>query len=557
MKSASVLGVVWLTYFVLVLLLWLPFGLSSGMPYETTLVLMSETRPWQDGFLYIADPLRIYESIFYHSAYLLGAAVTFPGDFDMYQVVYAVLWWARGALAFAIVRRLFPQYQSLAYLVGTLVLVHASDLALNWVGQLNQFGMIFWMMLSFFCLVVALQAQRWWRQLTMIALACTFAHLSLWSYESQIFVVSAFPLLAVAVLRPKRVRHLVIAALFCAVPGWFAVVTYLKYSSASGAATYQSSVVRPDFSAATLLSDLAFNVRAGLEFWKWGASVPYDDAVVPLGIGAAIVVLAGWAGVSHSERSARTAPSDQSSRTDARTLLQMLAMGASLLVLSFPVYLLLIDPRTLWRTQFLSGFGAALFLASLAGLAMLLPLGRLRRWLPPLAVSVIAAFGVAGAYKTSSLHYAVWERHRNAIEQVLHAAPSVRPHSFVMLVDVPPAADPFGHNMWFDVALRLAYPGIPVAGGYYLTGGKPAPGLGLVVENGQWTWNGEGFAPDARSIPLQNTVIIDYDESGRATIVEKVPDFVSRDQHLAAMYAPRSTITSPRPAERSVRQYLR
>ena len=62
-----------------------------------------------------------------------------------------------GIPPFLIVRRLFPTLPLLAYAAGALVIVHASDHALNWVGQLNQFGVMFWTLLAVYLLVVALQ----------------------------------------------------------------------------------------------------------------------------------------------------------------------------------------------------------------------------------------------------------------------------------------------------------------------------------------------------------------------------------------------------------------
>ena len=43
-------------------------------------------------------------------------------------------------------------------MVGALVVVHASDGALQWVGQMNQFGFIFWMLLAFYALTFAADA---------------------------------------------------------------------------------------------------------------------------------------------------------------------------------------------------------------------------------------------------------------------------------------------------------------------------------------------------------------------------------------------------------------
>jgi hypothetical protein len=36
--------------------------------------------------------------------------------------------------------------------------------------------------------------------------------------------------------------------------------------------------------------------------------------------------------------------------------------------------------------------------------------------------------------------------------------------------------------MWLDMALRLMYPGIPVAGTYFYEDGTPAPGASLEAE---------------------------------------------------------------------------
>jgi hypothetical protein len=41
---------------------------------------------------------------------------------------------------------------------GALVIVHSSDGALQWVGQMNQFGFIFWMLLAFYLLTRAVGA---------------------------------------------------------------------------------------------------------------------------------------------------------------------------------------------------------------------------------------------------------------------------------------------------------------------------------------------------------------------------------------------------------------
>ena len=105
---------------------------------------------------------------------------------------------------FLILRRLFPSVTVLAYAAGALVIVHASDNALNWVGQLNQFGVIFWMMLALYLLVVALQQPRPITAALFTAAAALATYLCLWSYESPLFILLLAPVLLLFVFGLSR-----------------------------------------------------------------------------------------------------------------------------------------------------------------------------------------------------------------------------------------------------------------------------------------------------------------------------------------------------------------
>ena len=169
-------------YTLVVVGLWGMFGLSNGFNGETGLIYSSDIASGWDGFFY-GDPLRKFTSVFYHLAYVLGAAVGERGSFVPYQLVYGALWVLRSILTYLIVQRLMPGRPALAILAGLFAALHAADGALNWIGQLNQFGFIFLMLLSFFLLLVAMDSQR---MITAIlwATASAFAgYMSLWSYE--------------------------------------------------------------------------------------------------------------------------------------------------------------------------------------------------------------------------------------------------------------------------------------------------------------------------------------------------------------------------------------
>src|SRR3989442_9800348 len=80
------------SYAALVVIMWVPFNLYAGLPFETSFPYMSETSSIGGGFLYIADPLRVHTNTFYHLSYLIGEALGIGGSYVPYQCVYAALW---------------------------------------------------------------------------------------------------------------------------------------------------------------------------------------------------------------------------------------------------------------------------------------------------------------------------------------------------------------------------------------------------------------------------------------------------------------------------------
>src|SRR5277367_1427359 len=188
-------------YGAIVLVLWLPFNLHGGMPYETGFVYTSEISRWWNGFLFGADWTRIHTSTFFQVGYLLGELTGFGGSYVPYQIVYAALWFARGLLMFLIVRRLLPGFNAFSYVAGGLVLLHSSDLATGWVGQMPQAAYIFWMLAAFYLLVRGLDE----RSGVCLTFAIFCEAMALWTYESPIAIILIAPLL-LRRMRPASMR---------------------------------------------------------------------------------------------------------------------------------------------------------------------------------------------------------------------------------------------------------------------------------------------------------------------------------------------------------------
>src|ERR1700720_3526832 len=178
-----------------------------------------------------------------------------------------------------------------------------------------------------------------------------------------------------------------------------------------------------------MLSDWFFNIAASLRVWAWAGTEPAKSPENQLLLPAAAAVLfflSGFALLFWPRPSA----SGVSSRwiSERRVLWIVMGTGLLLLVCSFPVYLVLDSARSLWRTQILSGLGAALIFAS--GVSLCAGYAR-RKWLSAGVIAVLSAlivgYGSYSAVKKSAYHHWIWERYRSVMAEVIHAAPRVKP----------------------------------------------------------------------------------------------------------------------------------
>jgi hypothetical protein len=541
-------------YALLVVLMWAPFTALSGFPFETAFPYKSETSSVFGGFLYTADPLRIHTNTFYHLSYLLGEAVGVGGSYIPFQVVHALLWWARGFLVFLLLRQFLPAYPVVSYVAGSLVVVHASDTALQWVGQMNQIGFIFWMLLAWYLLTMAFKASRAAAAVWLTIAACGVEYMSLWSYESQIALLLAFPIVLLIDDARRWRRLALMSAGWYAVPGVWVVLTILKYSQS--AHTYQQSVMRSSWRPADLAGDWVFNVLASLDFWAWARNEVKTPAgvVVPFSICAAIVFCIGALAVA---RLARAGARDRSLVPAPGACWKLLACGMAALILSFPVYLALDAARGLWRTQLLSGVGSGLVLTGLLSVAVSYA-GSWRRSVTCVVflatAGVVVYFGSVSALQKGAFHRSIWERHRRTIARILETVPNVKPNAVIVLVNVPKEDDPFGIDLWFDLAVRLMYPGTPVSGIYFYADGTPAPGNSLKLEGRRWKWDGTGGGTLVADTTAASTIVIDDAAAGGRALMPSMPSFICHTSCGSELYNPAALITDTI-SPRTVRRY--
>ena len=238
----------------------------------------------------------------------------------------------------------------------------------------------------------------------------------------------------------------------------------------------------------------------------------------------------------------------------------MASVGTLLLAASFPAYLLLSSSRSLWRTQFLSGLGASLILGSLISLVAL-PLsivtGRLR-WLHTafvlVAASLVVYTGTQRSLERGASHREIWVRHRKALAEVVNAVPRVKAGTIIVLVNVPKAREPFGDNMWFDIALRLAYPGTWVAGFYYHDDGAIGGGHSFQLQDGQWVAGTTGFPSLFEKTAADHMVVVEYGEN-HGQVLQQMPPMICGPHCDQVNYRPNDQILAGPPSPRAINRY--
>jgi hypothetical protein len=231
----------------------------------------------------------------------------------------------------------------------------------------------------------------------------------------------------------------------------------------------------------------------------------------------------------------------------------ILVAGLFLLVMSFPAYLLLETARSTWRTQLLSGPGAAIFMSA----AIAIIAGR-RSWLMLAIAAPLIWWGAHSAIEHGAWHRSIWRTHQRAVQEMLRAAPRVENGTVVVLTGVSKSPDPLGDNYWCDIAVRLAYPGTQVAGVYFYDDQTAGSSNNLRLRNGEWVWDRDrpNFEGSLQHAGLDHTVVLQYSGTGTARVLSEVPAFIC-GEHCppAGVYRPETRIVRGEPTPAALRRY--
>jgi len=537
---------------VLVISMWAWYGLHSGMGYETHFPLHSEStdRGWHFGM-----DMRRFTSMFYHLAYLISSWAGHAGSYVPYQIVYAVLWVLRGLLVFQIVRMLGDRRGGAALLAGAFTIVHGADTSLNWVGQLNQAGFIFWMLLAFVVLLMALELQnRLLIAIPLAVLATQFARICIYSYESPLPLIFGFPLLALSLFLGWSWRKALLLGVFYSLPLQYCWRWLSIYLNRNSEASYQFSVLRQDWGIGSILSDWALNVWHSLAFWQWPRVSSTVDSSLSLVITAWSLIACGTllAAFLWTRRTRRNTSEHDGSGLELR----LMSLGLAMVVLSFPAYLLLETATSSWRTQLLSGAGAGIAWSS--ALTLLSRRSWRRERAGGATASLITvAIVVAGVWagQVSALkHRLQWEQHRTIVASMLAIAPRIPDGTLLLLVNRQPGPLVFGENVWWDYAVRLAYPNRKVSGVYFDAPGKTAPGARLRM-SGTTVQLHADIDLAFSTATLSRALVFEWLPGDKLAVAPDLPEWLTVEPRARTDYRPRALIGPWPPDERAVRRF--
>jgi len=445
------------------------------LPYASTLGLHADD--WWDLYLAATRPLtelihqwpvdyRPFDQLPWRWAvHLFGPALPW------YVGAYGVLLWATAITLYAIVYR-FTQRSLLALATAALWVVYPADGSVPWLSTTCYRAAALFFLLAVLCLVPRDSIGPWRYSLALLCTACCLG-----SQELYLGLLALVPTLA-AIACPRKT---VIARVQYALPFACLIVLYLIYRLWLGPHIlhyYDIKSGQYDMRGSHIVKMLSTMLLViGPEAWQ----VTFGSSAIPLGSPSVVIWFVGVVGcvsgaatllffAGHRWPTSRWATHSQAIRPGIILVgIGLLGVGAGVLPVlptSFPPTVLGIDTRVNGAAD----IGAACVTMGLVWiLAHSIPLlerrGRLLFVGIAITLTIVPAVRFAGV---AQLYSGDWTAQRAFWRQLLIRVPSLRPHTFVVIV----ASDRAAHDVvcgqirpWgMNSALSLLYPNSDVHG---------------------------------------------------------------------------------------------
>lgn len=461
------------SYALLTTVFWGTFVFDRGLHADTIYIELSQSRPGLEGFLYPYDATRRFMMVPFHLAYLLS-----DGSYLSLHVVYGIFVWLTGVLTYALVRVCCPDARLVAVLAGAIAVTFGADPYSNLVAVIMVRQAVVAVLAAAVLLAVGWRERRF---LYLIPIAAAQG-LSLWTYEAGFLMLLAMPLLVYR--RGTSWQRFFLWTAGCwAVPATLLVSLWYRYL-VQGEASYQSRQLTGEVTIPVLAHKLWTLMQRGLEFWHWpdmwvgpvlGCTEQIRSLITtPLVVGIlAALGLAGW--VVYRRQASDT----------GKTASWLLLGGLLFMALSYGPYLALAGPEAPgFRTQFFATPAAAITLASAA---MLIDRAvRARGAVCAVLGCIVVGFGLHSGLMSQLEQSARWRPYRDAMRQIVAAAPRLRDDTMILLVN---ATNGYFHTMcdggvsnpafedtlWFNSGLQVLYPNTRLFATFWRQDGSTSP----------------------------------------------------------------------------------
>lgn len=371
-----------------------------------------------------------------------------PGSFLGYNLLHILILIGKGIIAFALVRRLMPRHDVLAFTIAVLFIIYPGTTGVFTFRAINVHAMVMFYVAAAYLLMLYWDEPRWWRLLLLWGALL----MSLLIYESVFPAVALTPILLVFRARGLTRRVIAVSLLWWLMPLVAGLRIVLILLTTPSTALYQARYSMHSMQFDGLLGAVPGMVlRSFPGGWQEALSGlrSAGTLLVPAVVSAVVVLSISLV------LARRWQPVHRARRADYGL---MIAGALGLMLAAYAPYLPFPAYHTVYLvTQPLPSLGAAVVL-----LAVLFVLLR-RKALFAVAASVLMFVASASAYQQHASYRALSLQQQRFLGQVLEIAPMLASETHVIVIDRTGLMNSiwfFGPDGSMSVALQYLY-GVP------------------------------------------------------------------------------------------------
>ena len=510
-----------LTILIVVVMLWLPFGLKRSDPQVGwTMLYLVREREWS------LNSGRIMAALSWW-----GAGLMTPNSFVGLQLIMIFFFWAKAFIVYLILRFLRVMDAAQALLIAILFMVYPADRGLFTTQALGYHSGVFFYLLSVLFLVLSCKYSN-----RLYLLPMAIAHVvACFTSEAGSILTFFTPLLLLLIPGCPQKRKISILVIWYLIL-FSSLINYSLYWIADD--SYQSMRFEGGLSegpAAFVLDVIVGNLKAigyafVISWWDTIENLLTSNRYLPYAIIITLVTVGGiwWL--------KRGSGDDGNTILDKRKTVYGLIAGAFIFMAGFFPFSVTDLRYANFRVYYYSALGAALFWGIILNV---LDRNLLRR--NPnilLVINAVLILGIAvRALDQHASFYNVALKQQHILASIMGQAPYVKTNTIVVLMEKKATARVFPNEHIFSVALKWAYSNKDINGRICYQGSADC----RFVENGlDYHSSAPNFAYMDKTYPYENLLVFQVMDDGSADLLYDISSLFSS----ASTYKPYDRIAS-------------